>query len=189
MQYSPGRYSHSSGRPAAPSPSPSPCLAIPWPHHHRRRRTPAMDGWMDGWMLGWMLGRFGTTCARFSNGVGDFAGRHESRVHAECYHGRGCGTASPRLTEPLHSTPEPHHIGARPEPERRRGTSHASAPCHPPCRCCSIGPAPIRFRSPALQGSETARRLHAATRCTLPLWVLDQARCDSACLLHIQIQI
>jgi len=82
---------------------------------------------------------------------------------SRCYHGRGCGTASPRLTNP--TTPVslrgPHIGGEGADPQ-------------PACLCyhrvhlllhrCSSHP----LWMPSVQESRTSRRLHAAACCTLP---------------------
>ncbi|KAF2849655.1 hypothetical protein T440DRAFT_122960, partial [Plenodomus tracheiphilus IPT5] len=73
-----------------------------------------------------------------------------------CYHGRGCGTASPRLTS---STTL---LGLRASYwGEQRGTTHAALSCNAACIFRSICTAAVRFRPRRYQGSKTARRLHA----------------------------
>ncbi len=82
---------------------------------------------------------------------------------SRCYHDRGCGTASPRLTNPTMPFPlrGPHlgRMGATPPPVWRcYRRAHIQLP--------QCGSHPLSISS--VQESKIARRLHAAARCTLP---------------------
>jgi hypothetical protein len=82
---------------------------------------------------------------------------------SRCYHDRGCGTASPRLTNPTMSFPlrEPR-IG------RVRATPQPAWPCYHQVHLLLhlYSTRPLSLQS--VQYTKTARRLHAAACCTLP---------------------